>query len=123
MKTIEAECRSIYRAHTPPMVRAAPGGEAAASDEATAAPGASKFGSAPEPQYICYAAKANSLLIRSDGRIGKCTVALDDDRNTIGRICEDGTIELDNLKLRPWLRGLDDLSVSALACPLSGLPA
>jgi uncharacterized protein len=73
------------------------------------------------PPYICYAAKPNSLLIRSDGRIGKCTVALDDDRNTIGSINADGTVTVDNEKLRPWVRGLSDLDLKALSCPLSGL--
>ncbi|MEA3060336.1 MAG: uncharacterized protein QOJ94_117 [Sphingomonadales bacterium] len=75
-------------------------------------------GSSP---YICYAAKPNSLLIRADGRIGKCTVALTDDRNTIGRINEDGTLALDNELLRPWIRGLGDLDADSLACPLTGL--
>lgn len=78
--------------------------------------------SASEP-YICYAAKANSLLIRADGRIGKCTVALTDVRNTIGAINPDGTLTIDNEKLRPWLRGLSDLNPKALECPLGGLPA
>jgi len=73
--------------------------------------------------YICYAAKPNSLLIRADGRIGKCTVALDDDRNTIGRINEDGSLTLDNGLLRPWIRGLGELDPQALACPLSGMSA
>lgn len=71
--------------------------------------------------YICYAAKPNSLLIRADGRIGKCTVALDDDRNTIGQIDADGTVAIDNEKLRPWLRGLADLNTETLGCPLGGL--
>ena len=74
------------------------------------------------PPYICYASKPNSLLIRADGRIGKCTVALDDDRNTIGAVNSDGTLTIDNVKLAPWLRGLSDLSTEALGCPLAGLP-
>ena len=37
--------------------------------------------------YVCYAAKANSYVIRADGRIGKCTVALRSDNNSIGRSC------------------------------------
>lgn len=120
LAVIEEDCRRIYSSYAAPA--ASGGSEDGCADREPLRP-TSKFGSPVENQYICYAAKANSLLIRSDGRIGKCTVALNDDRNTIGRICEDGTIELDNAKLRPWLRGLDDLSVSALSCPLSGLPA
>lgn len=75
-------------------------------------------GSSP---YICYAAKPNSLLVRADGRIGKCTVALNDDRNTIGKVNEDGTLTLDSQLLQPWIRGLHDLNAQTLACPLAGM--
>lgn len=78
-------------------------------------------GQSGAPPYICYAAKPNSLLIRADGRIGKCTVALDDDRNTIGKMNEDGTLTIDNEQLRPWVRGLSTLDVGSLGCPLAGL--
>ena len=71
--------------------------------------------------YICYAAKPNSILIRADGRLGKCTVALNDDRNTIGHISRDGTMKLNNERVRPWVRGLSDLDPNALSCPLGGL--
>jgi len=72
----------------------------------------------PRHVEICYAAKPNSLLIRADGRIGKCTVALTDDRNTLGSINPDGTVSIDNRKLRPWIRGLSSLDLGELACPL-----
>jgi uncharacterized protein len=68
--------------------------------------------------YICYAAKPNSLLIRSNGRIGKCTVAFDDERNDIGQINSDGTITVDNEKLQPWIRGLGTLEPLDLGCPI-----
>ncbi|MFN7718556.1 MAG: radical SAM protein [Sphingomonadaceae bacterium] len=115
MQVIESECRAIYNEHTDADAEHVADGNS--FNEVPSA--ASKFGTAIEGQYICYAAKANSLLVRSDGRIGKCTVALDDDRNTIGKIHADGSIELDNAKLRPWLRGLDSLDAASLACPLS----
>lgn len=72
--------------------------------------------------YICYAAKPNSLLIRADGRIGKCTVALDDDRNTIGRISHNGALIVETERLQPWVRGLSKLDHRELSCPLVGLP-
>jgi uncharacterized protein len=68
--------------------------------------------------YICYAAKPNSLLIRSNGRIGKCTVAFDDQRNDIGQINPDGTITVDNEKLQPWIRGLGTLELLDVGCPI-----
>jgi uncharacterized protein len=71
--------------------------------------------------YICYAAKPNTLMIRANGRLGKCTVALYDDRNDIGRLKEDGTLEISNEKLRIWMEGLATLSEATLSCPASTL--
>jgi uncharacterized protein len=72
--------------------------------------------------YICYAARANSLLIRADGTIGKCTVALSDSRNAIGHINDDGTLHLLQQRVGPWLRGIATLDPLALECPLAGMP-
>lgn len=72
--------------------------------------------------YICYAARPNSILIRADGRIGKCTVAFSDPRNELGYIADDGTLQLNTEKLRPWMRGLKSLSNRETACPLDGMP-
>jgi uncharacterized protein len=71
---------------------------------------------------VCYASKANALVIRSNGAIGKCTVALSDKRNDIGQLNEDGSLNLDPDKLRPWLRGLVNGELASLRCPLRGLP-
>jgi uncharacterized protein len=68
-------------------------------------------------KYICYAAKPNSIMIRSDGRIGKCTVMLSDERNSIGKINADGSLDINNNKLKPWMNGFTDFSQKALACP------
>jgi uncharacterized protein len=72
--------------------------------------------------YVCYAAKANSFVVRSDGRLGKCTVALNDSRNDIGRLNLDGTIEVFNERFTPWIRGLFTGDSDTLACPLHDLP-
>jgi uncharacterized protein len=71
--------------------------------------------------YVCYAAKANSLAIRADGRIAKCTVALYDDRNSIGKLQENGTVILNRERLLPWLRGLESTDPKELACPYHGM--
>lgn len=71
--------------------------------------------------YICYAAKPNSLMIRANGAIGKCTVALNDPRNDIGKIKEDGTLDISNPKLQRWFMGYADMSEKTLACPLSAM--
>ncbi|MCX7321714.1 MAG: radical SAM protein [Hyphomicrobiales bacterium] len=71
--------------------------------------------------YVCYAAKANSYVIRADGRVGKCTVALKSDSNCIGRINADGTLEIDARKLAPWLSGWQTQEQSALSCPAAAV--
>jgi uncharacterized protein len=71
--------------------------------------------------YICYAARPNSLMVRADGRIGKCTVVLDDPRNDIGFLVDDGTMNIDHEKLRVWFEGYRDMSDKFLSCPLSVL--
>lgn len=71
--------------------------------------------------YICYAAKANSFVVRADGRIGKCTVALKDPRNDVGRLNADGTITWYEGRLDPWLRGIPTQDSDILACPLGGM--
>lgn len=74
------------------------------------------------PTYICYAAKPNSLIIRADGRLAKCTVALSDPRNDIGRLNSDGTVDIDGDAHLPWLSGWWRRDRDALRCPLDSLP-
>lgn len=72
-----------------------------------------------DENYICYAAKPNHLLIRSTGRVGKCTVALDDPRNDLGFIRPDGTIELNQDLARMWSAGIATLDQDMLGCPIA----
>jgi uncharacterized protein len=67
---------------------------------------------------ICYAAKANAWAIRANGNLARCTVALNNERNSIGRILENGELEMNETKLAPWLSGLAKADASALSCPL-----
>lgn len=73
--------------------------------------------------YVCYAAKTNSLVIRADGKIGKCTVALSDDRNSLGILCDDGSIEVAADKLALWTRGIKSQNLEDLSCPMYRLPS
>jgi len=66
---------------------------------------------------ICYAAKPNSLLIRADGRIGKCTVLLDNPLNDVGKFLPNGEIEINNNKLKPWMYGFNLPDSGILSCP------
>jgi uncharacterized protein len=72
--------------------------------------------------YVCYASKANSFTIRADGTIGKCTVALKSKANNIGRITEEGRLDLDPEKYGPWLHSLSSMNRDDLGCPIARLP-
>ncbi len=56
-----------------------------------------------EPGKVCYACQANVFVVRADGRLQKCTVALDDDRNTVGLLSGDGRVSLAQSKMRAWV--------------------
>jgi uncharacterized protein len=104
------EKNSIENDEPPLLQKASNSGESAGSQRAS-----EQVSGAP---YICYAAKPNSLLIRSNGRIGKCTVAFDDERNDLGKLQPDGSINIDNKKLQHWIRGLGTLESDATGCPI-----
>jgi len=70
---------------------------------------------------VCYASAGNSFVVRSDGTLGKCTVALNSPENRVGRLNEDGRVEIDPEKMRLWMRGLFTRDPGELACPLGGL--
>jgi uncharacterized protein len=69
---------------------------------------------------LCYAARANSFVIRADGRVNKCTVVLEEAANQIGRLTADGELALDQRAVQPWLRGLWSSDAAALECPVVG---
>ena len=71
--------------------------------------------------YICYAAKPNCFLIRADGTIGKCTVALNSEANNVGKLLNDGTIDMDKTKFLLWSQGYDNLDKEILSCPYYAL--
>lgn len=75
-----------------------------------------------ETKYICYAAKPNSLAIRAQGTIQKCTVSLSDERNNVGKLTNEGKIILDKDLMKMWMRGLYNKDEKSLACPAYNLP-
>lgn len=70
---------------------------------------------------ICYAAKLNSFAIRATGKINKCTVKLENEKNQVGRINSDGSLTLDNKKLLKWGRGFESGSKHELLCPATNI--
>jgi uncharacterized protein len=77
----------------------------------------------PPPAITCHAARGNAFIVRSNGALAKCPVALSDPGNLVGRLLEDGTVEIDDLKMNLWLRGLWSEDEAELSCPLIGLPS
>ncbi len=69
--------------------------------------------------HVCYATKLNSFVIRADGRISKCTVDLYNDKNYIGKLNNDGSMNIDKEKLLWWSRGLFSENKQELLCPLN----
>lgn len=76
----------------------------------------------PGKPYQCYASAQNAWVIRSDGRLAKCTVAFNDDQNHIGNLNEDGTLSLDQNKIQWWLRGLRHGDQAIMSCPAYAIP-
>lgn len=69
---------------------------------------------------ICYASKANSFLVRANGRLNKCTQALEHPANQVGLIHEDGTLEITSQRMLMWMRGLRSAHPIELLCPMIG---
>jgi uncharacterized protein len=67
--------------------------------------------------YVCYAGAANSL--RANGDLNKCTVALSDDANRIGRLNPDGSVDVEQDKYRRWIDALLSGDSDVMGCPLS----
>ena len=72
-------------------------------------------------EFICYASKPTSLAIRADGSVAKCTAALQQDYNNVGILTDKGELELDQGKIRVWLKGLSTGDNDYLQCPNSQL--
>ncbi|MFV0676676.1 radical SAM protein [Variovorax sp. tm] len=68
-------------------------------------------------RYVCYAAMGNSLAIRSDGSLAKCTVALKSEINSLGKINENGELTVDDEKYRQWIESSIVGDWSSAACP------
>ncbi|WLD93104.1 radical SAM/SPASM domain-containing protein [Alkalihalobacillus sp. AL-G] len=61
------------------------------------------------PDNVCYAANPKSFVIGTDGMLYKCTVALYDERNHIGKINADGTMDINEDRMKLWTdKGVED---------------
>lgn len=67
-------------------------------------------------KMICYAANPNSFVIGSDGIVYKCSVAFEDPLNQVGRIKNNGTMDLDYEKLNLWIHNGFETSEKCSPC-------
>lgn len=56
-----------------------------------------------QPQSTCYATASNTYVITVTGVLHKCTVAIDNNDFSIGRITPDGTFILKENRIVPWI--------------------
>lgn len=66
---------------------------------------------------ICYASKANSLIIDVDGKIRKCTYGIDDPINEIGYIDNDGKLIINQEMYKEWISYLVNNDLEGSLCP------
>ncbi len=64
----------------------------------------------------CYAARPHSFVIGSDGTVYKCTVALEDPRNHVGRITGEGALLIDADKHAQWIGTGDNEDAGCHSC-------
>lgn len=65
---------------------------------------------------VCYAANPRSFVVGSDGTLYKCTVALDKDFNKVGRVLEDGRLEIDQDRFAMWTTSDDSKDAVCQSC-------
>lgn len=65
---------------------------------------------------VCYAAMPQSFVVGSDGQLYKCTLALHDELNKVGRLYENGRVELDAAKISLWTDSGEEQDAVCRAC-------
>lgn len=65
---------------------------------------------------VCYAAKPNSLVVGANGRLYKCSVALDDEANRIGWLREDGRMDVHAGKATLWASSGEERDAVCRSC-------
>ena len=69
---------------------------------------------------ICYAARPYSLIIGADGKVMKCTVALDtNEQNIVGHLAEDGALTIDARRFAFWTEPAFENDAECKSCWLS----
>lgn len=67
---------------------------------------------------VCYAAKESSMVIGSDGTIYKCSVAFEDPNNHIGKLLNDGNMEINQFLWNLWVSNKNTNQSICDSCPV-----
>jgi uncharacterized protein len=80
---------------------------------------------------VCYAGKETSMVVGSDGRLYKCTVAFNDPRNHVGWLRPGGVLDIDQAKWHRWINPVSasgkcgsctfGAACQSRACPLAAM--
>ncbi len=65
---------------------------------------------------VCYAAKSNSMVVSSNGNLHKCSIALDEDTNRVGKIHSNGNMDLDMEKISMWTDSGEETDTVCQSC-------
>ncbi|HEX7057297.1 MAG TPA: radical SAM protein [Bacilli bacterium] len=65
---------------------------------------------------VCYAAKPHSLVVGSDGTLYKCTIALEEDFNRVGKLKANGEADLDMDKITAWVTSGEEKDSVCQSC-------
>lgn len=65
---------------------------------------------------VCYAASPYSFVIGANGTIYKCTVALDDERNKVGQLHENGSMSINEEKFLLWVTSGEEADRTCQNC-------
>jgi len=68
---------------------------------------------------VCYAAKPESMVVRANGDIVKCTVAFDLEENKVGQLLDDGSLSLNLDRLAVWTNSGMDEDTTCQSCAMS----
>ncbi|RXZ82782.1 radical SAM protein [Paenibacillaceae bacterium] len=67
-------------------------------------------------ESVCYAAKKNNFVIGSDGIVYKCTVAFNMEENQIGQLNDDGSMTINEERLKLWVTGHEESDSNCQKC-------
>lgn len=70
---------------------------------------------------VCYAGKESSIIIGADGTLYKCSVAFEDPKNHVGKLLEDGSLEIDESLWNLWVDNKDRIHSNCTSCTISPL--